>query len=117
MRESASSSQYVIPPPDIPEFMYKHFPAITAKKLIAWAKSEFYARLQYLSERGYYKEHKWTSRNMPPIRILAEMSGFRKICAFYSTLENWNKLNKEERDFIRKSYDFRDILFRSNGIN
>lgn len=110
MKQSTSSTQYIIQPPDVPEFLYKrNYQAW--KQLIDWAKAEFQARLIYLSENGYWKELRNLNQNYSPMRILAEMSGYRKLCSLLSG-ELWNELTGRERVFIRRSFELRDILFR-----
>lgn len=110
MNQSESSSQYVLLPPSIPAFEYKHY-SISWEKLIRWAKSEFRSRLQYCARHGYLMEFKNIAENSSPIRVLAEMSGFRKMCA-KMTPETWKKLDKKDREFLIRAYELRDLLFR-----
>lgn len=110
MNQSETPSQYVTPPPDIPEFYFKHYKT-SWEQIIKWAKSEFRSRLQYCAKNGYMKEFKWIAENSSPIKILAELRGFRKLCALV-TSETWGKIDKKDRDFIIRSYELRDLLLR-----
>lgn len=104
------SSQYVIPPPDVPEFMYKSYSS-TWIDLIQWANREYRARLHYLAKNGYVREFKVMNEEYSPIRILAELSGYRRFCS-KMTQGVWDKFSGRERVFIRRAYELRDILKR-----
>lgn len=104
------NSQYVIPPPDIPEFLYKsNFMAWIT--LISWANKEYKARLRYCAKNGYYRQWTWLHKNSSPIRILAEMPKYRKFCALLNE-GIWDMFSARERSFLRKSYELRDLLLR-----
>ena len=106
------STQYVINPPSVPEFLYKSYSNVWLD-LIEWAKQERKARLKYLSEHGYYKEYKRFLENDSPIKILAELTGYRKLCFFLTQNEGlWNRFTGRQRVFIRRAYELRDILKR-----
>lgn len=110
MKQSTSPVEYVIQPPDIPEFIYKR--NVQAwRNLIDWSRKEFQARLIHLSEHGYWRELKRMNQNYSPYRILAEMSGYRKLCSLI-TQEMWEGLSGRERVHIRRAFELRDILFR-----
>lgn len=102
--------QYVIDPPNIPEFLYRHN-SYAWRQLVAWAKNEFQARLVYLAEHGYWKELRYMNDNESPVTILAEMHGYRKLCAIMSD-RVWDCFTARERSFVRKAYDLRDLLLR-----
>lgn len=104
------SSQYVIPPPDVPEFMYKTYDSAWID-LIKWANREYRARLHYLAKNGYVREWKVMNEEYSPIRILAELSGYRRFCS-KMTQSVWDKFTGRERVFIRRAYELRDILKR-----
>jgi len=106
--------QYITNPPNLPAFLYKHRPEYTLPKLIAWAKQEFDDRLRYCAENGYWYELKRLNDEYSPMRVLAEMSGFRRICAnVVNNQAGWNKLSGRDRVFIRRSYELRDLLMRN----
>ena len=103
-------SQYVIPPPQIPMFMFKHY-GRAWRQLIQWSKDEFQARLVYLSEHGYWKELKKMNEEYSPIRILAELHGYRRMCA-NMTQKVYDDISGRERVFIRRAYELRDMLLK-----
>lgn len=105
------NSQYVIPPPDIPEFFYGNYKSVWID-LIQWANREYKARLHYLAKNGYMREFKNMNENWSPIRILAELRGYRKFCALMKK-SVWDSFSMRERVFIRRSYELRDLLLRS----
>ena len=106
--------QYVVNPPNIPMFIHKNYPQQTLPKLIQWAEKEFDARLKYCAENGYWYELKRLNEEYSPMRILAEMSGFRKICAYLQNNQRgWNELTGRQRVFVRRSYELRDLLMRN----
>lgn len=105
-----NGSQYIIRPPDIPAFIYKT--NVSAfKQLISWATTEHRKRLGYCARRGYYREWKRLHEDYSPMRVLAEMEGFHKICSLI-TEELWNELSMRERSFIRKAYELRGLLMK-----
>ncbi len=104
------NSQYVIPPPNIPEFMYKSYTNVWLD-LIEWAKQERKARLIYLSKNGYYKEYKKFLENDSPIKILAELSGYRRFCALLNQ-GVWDTFTGRQRVFLRRALELRDFLKR-----
>lgn len=107
------TQQYITPPPDLPMFVHKHYPEKTLPQLIVWAQREFQDRLIHCAERGYFRTLKYLNEEYSPIRILAEMSGFRKICSYLINNEKgWNKMTVRERRFIRSAYELRDLLLR-----
>lgn len=108
MNQSASSVQYFVQPPSVPEYMYKRY-ATSLEDLVDWAKQEHRRWLQKSAERGYWKTVKHLNEEYSPIRILAEMKGFRRVCALI-TDDVWRKLNRHDRDFIIAAYELRDML-------
>lgn len=104
------TQQYVIAPPSVPEFLYGHYESVW-DELIEWAEKEYTARRHYLGKHGYYKEYVIHNEEWSPIRILAEMSGFRRLCAKL-TSELWKRFNKIKKGFIINAYDMRDLLLR-----
>jgi hypothetical protein len=103
------NSQYIVPPPVMPNYFYKHYPLLAFRKLIEWAKTEHHARLRYCAERGYFKGVKHLNEDYSPMRVLAEVEGFRRMCAMISQ-EGWNKLSGRERVFLRRAYEMREML-------
>lgn len=102
--------QYVIDPPSIPMFLYKRN-VWAWKKLIEWAKQEFQARLVHCAEHGYWKELRWLNENSSAISILAELSGFRRMCAVMND-GVWGSFTARERAFIRRSFELRDLIMK-----
>lgn len=111
MKHSATPSQYVIQPPSFPDFIFKRWVS-PYRKLMAWAKEEYNARLEYCASRGYFKQHAYLTRNSSPIRILAEVSGYRRFCSLI-TQEVWDQFTPRERVFIRRAFEMRDFLLKS----
>lgn len=101
---------YVIPPPDLPRFFYS-FKVSAWRDLIYWAKREHIARMRYLAENGYVREFRVFQREWSPIRILAELPGFRRFCAVMKAFVWW-KLFREEQEFIISCLKLRDLLKR-----
>lgn len=109
-----NGSQYITPPPDLPMFLYRRYAKSSLQKLIEWAKAEHQARLVFCAEHGYWREFKRLNEEYSPIRVLAEIKGFRRICANL-TQEGYNQLSGRERVFIRRAYEFRELLFRGKN--
>jgi len=107
MREK---QQYVNEPPSIPLFLYKT-KTQSLRDLISWAKKEWVDRLNYCAEHGYMLQHKRLTSDYSPMRILAEMTGYRRICSIV-TQECWSGLTGRERVFIRRAFELRDLLLR-----
>lgn len=101
--------QYIQSPPDIPFFLTSR--AGNLQALIQWAKDEHQRWIMRCTEDGYYRYLKVLNEEYSPIRFLAEMPQFRRICANI-TQHEWNKLSGRERVFLRRAYELRDILFR-----
>jgi hypothetical protein len=110
MKESANPASYITQPPNIPYFMFQHY-ASSFEKMIAWAEKEFQDRLRYCAEHGYWRTLKYLNEEYSPYRILAEVHGFRRMCAKIDQ-NTWNKLTGRQRVFIRKSFELRELLFR-----
>lgn len=100
---------YIIQPPSVPMFLYKNHPS-NLRNLIEWAKKEHNARLRYCAEHGYFRELKRLNEDYSYLRVLAEIKGFRKICATISQ-NAWNELSGRDRVSIRRAYEFRELLF------
>lgn len=105
-----NGSQYIISPPDLPTFLYKSN-ASALKGLISWATKEHRKRLAYCARRGYFREWKRLHEDYSPVRVLAEMEGFHKICSLI-TEDVWNELSARERVFIRRAYELRGMLLK-----
>jgi len=104
------NTQYCIQPPTFPMFMFKHNQSVW-NKLVQWSKDEFQARLVYLSEHGYWRELKKMNEEYSPIRILAELHGYRRMCA-NMTQELYDSFSGRERVFIRRAFELRDLLLK-----
>lgn len=107
---SAQHHEHVVPPPSVPDFMYKGY-SQPFRNLIIWAKEEYQARLDYCAKRGYFRQHQVYTKNYSPMRVLAEMSGFRRFCSLM-TDKAWSGLSRAERKFIVGAFELRDILMR-----
>lgn len=101
------STEYITPPPNVPFFLFNR--AVVLKNMIEWAKKEHAARIQFCADRGYYRELKRLNEDYSPMRVLAEVNGFRRICAKI-TESVWNELTGRERVFIRRSFEIRQLL-------
>lgn len=111
MKQSAYKSEYVIRPPEFPEFLFKsHIQPF--EELIEWAKKEYQARLIYCAERGYWRSLKYLNEEYSPYRILAELHGFRKYCSYLNYNPRWASARKYTQRFIGKAYQLRDMLFK-----
>lgn len=110
---SAIGSQYVVQPPSVPYFLYKGY-SKPFKDLIEWARKEYASRLTYCAKHGYYKEHRRLTSDYSPKRILAELSGFRRVCALM-TERAWNNLSRAERGFISDAFEMRDLLMKETS--
>ena len=110
------NSQYYIQPPNVPKYIYG-FSNKAWENLMVWSYQEYRARLKELPKRGYLKELKFQSKEVSPYRVLAEMPGFRGLCAVLVKKPwMWNRLPKEQRDFIRKSFELRGHLIKSGAL-
>ena len=116
MNKSAYSSEYVIPPPDFPDFVFKRY-VQPLEELIDWARKEYQARLIHCAEKGYWRTLKYLNEEYSPYRILAELHGFRKYCSYLNQNPQWAGAKKSTQRFIVKSYQLRDMLFRQNGVS
>jgi hypothetical protein len=103
------SNNYINPPPDIPLFMYKHYPKVAVAHLIQWAKKEHSDRLIYCAEHGYWRELKRLNEGYSPMIVLSELKEFRKII-IPIVKGGWDKLSMRERAFIRRAYEARELL-------
>jgi hypothetical protein len=112
MNQSTISSQYVVQPPQFPDFVFKSH-SMPFSELVGWAKREYVERLNYLASKGYHKQHLFHTKNYSPKRILAEMSGFRRFCALVSW-RTWNELSRAERRFISDAFEMRDLLMKES---
>jgi len=81
--------QYIQQPPDVPFFLTSR--ASYLRNLIRWAKDEHQRWIMRCTEGGYYRYLKVLNEEYSPIRMLAEMPQFRRICANISQYE-WDKL-------------------------
>jgi hypothetical protein len=110
MKQSANPASYITPPPDIPYFMFKRY-ASSFERMIKWAEKEFQDRLRYCAEHGYWRTLKYLNEEYSPVRLLAEIHGFRRMCANIDQ-NTWNKLTGRQRVFIRRAFELRELLFR-----
>lgn len=107
MNQSTSPVQYIIQPPSVPDFLcHRH---TNLERLIAWAKAEHQRWVIFCADRGYYRYLKVLNEEYSPVRFLAELHGFRKICAMINERE-WNKLSRSDRRFIASAFELREIL-------
>ncbi len=107
-------SQYYIQPPNIPEFLYR-FSFEAWKNLMVWSWREYQERLKQYSRRGYYRELAIQASEFSPERILAEMPGFRKLCALLEKNESlWRKFTRQQKDYIIRCYNLRGLLLRES---
>ena len=110
MKTSASHVEYFIQPPSIPEFLFK-----TKKDawyaLMAWSYKEYKQRIEHNMIHGHVRELVVQDREYSPIRILAEMSGFRKLCSIM-TSELWDSFSRREQDYLIACFEMREHLFR-----
>lgn len=111
MNQSASSASYVIQPPDFPDFTFKRS-ILPYRELVEWSKKEFQARLIYCAEHGYWKALKYYNEEYSPIRILAELHGFRRYCAYLSKNPYWGSCGSSLQKFIVAAYEFRELKFQ-----
>lgn len=109
MTQSAYTIQYIVQPESVPDFLaWRH---TNIERLIRWAKEEHQRWLMFCAEKGYYRYLKVLNEEYSPIRFLAELHGFRKICAGLQSHEReWNKLSREDRKFIVSAYNLREAL-------
>lgn len=106
-----NGSQYVIQPPEFPEFLFRAY-SRPLEELIEWAQKEYQARLLYCSQRGYMREYRIVNEQYSPIRILAELSGFGRFCSV-TTSQVWGRLSRKKRGFIMASYELRELLLKN----
>ena len=111
MKQSTIPSQYYIQPPNIPEFLYK-ISNLAWYKLMEWSYREYQERIRRNAMNGNYKEITVQSREYSPIRILAELHGFRRMCSIM-TSETWKKFDGREKDYLIRCFEMRELLFRS----
>jgi hypothetical protein len=67
--------------------------------------------LKYCATHGYWKTLKYLNEEYSPVRLLAEIHGFRRMCANIDQ-NTWNKLTGRQRVFIRRAFELRELLFR-----
>ena len=113
MKQSASRSQYVIQPPEYPEYLFKCY-VQPMEELIEWSKKEYQARLIYCAENGYWRELKYINEEYSPYRILAELHGFRKYVSYLSKNAQWAVARKYTHRFVSKAFSLREHLFRQD---
>lgn len=112
MHQSQIAPQYYIQPPDLPEFIYATNQTAWVR-LIVWSYNEYKRRLTELPKSGAYKELRRQADEYSPVRILAEMKGFRRLCARMSA-DLWNSFDARTRRYIRKAFDLRELLFKDS---
>jgi hypothetical protein len=109
------TAQYVIPPPSFPPYLCKMSLAPFIE-LARWAYREHKARLKYYAENGFFKEYVVQNEQYSPIRMLAELPGFRRYCSHLGSNRQWPTADPRFQDFIIKSYNLRELVFSKNGI-
>lgn len=107
---SQSPSEYVIQPPNIPDFLFKKHKSAW-DELIQWSQDEFQARLRYCASHGYWKELKSLNQNSSPAMVLAELHGLKKWCSLISQ-DLWDSFGMRNRRTLRNAYQLRDLLRR-----
>ena len=111
MNKSTPSSQYFVQPPDVPMFLAGR--PSNLRGLIQWAKDEHQRAVIISTKKGLWKTLDRLSKEYSPIRVLAEMHEFRRICANIKK-SDWDALTGRERVFIRRAFELRDLLLRQN---
>ena len=107
MKQSASPVTYIVKPPDVPMFLTSRVSNL--RQLIKWSQQEHQRWLIRCAEGGYWKYLKVLNEEYSPIRFLAELHGFRRICANI-TKHDWDNLTGRERVFIRRAFEMRELL-------
>ncbi len=110
MNQSTPTVHYISPPPSVPPFLSGRVSHL--RNLIRWSKDEHQRWIIRCTENGYYRYLKVLNEEYSPIRFLAEMPGFRNVCA-QITQNDWNTLSGRERKYIRAAFELRDQLFRN----
>lgn len=110
MIQSTPTIQYIQAPPSVPEFLSGR--VANLRKLIQWSKDEHQRWIIRCTKEGYYRYLKVLNEEYSPIRFLAEMPGFRNVCAHISQ-NDWDMLSSRERKYIRAAFELRDQLFRN----
>lgn len=107
-----TTARYFTPPPNNqPDFIYKRYGSRVAKDLIGWAKKEYNDALRLFAKRGAWKTVRYLSRECSAMRVLAEMPEFRRIVSLMAgDIEDWNKLDRGDRIFIRNAYEIYEAL-------
>lgn len=107
MTQSASPVTYIVQPPSVPFFLITR--PTHLHNLIQWAKDEHRRWLIRCADNGYFRYLKVLNEEYSPIRFLAEMHEFRRICAKITERE-WNQLSRADRKFLTSAFTLRDIL-------
>ena len=115
MKHSTTNAQYVIRPPDFPDFLFKTH-IYPMEQLVEWSKKEYQARLIYCAENGYWRELKYINEEYSPYRILAELHGFRKYVSYLSQNAQWAVARKYTHRFVGKAFSLREHLFRQDIV-
>lgn len=106
-----STAKYYTPPPDLPAFIYKRYPVSSVSQLIAWSKKEYNDALRLFAKRGEFATVRLLTTNYSPMRLLAEMEGFKAIVAILVRDSRvWNSLSGRDRVFIRRAYELYEML-------
>jgi len=108
---NTQSARYYTAPPDLPAYMYKDYTVSSVSQLIAWSKKEYNDALRKYASRGEFATVKMLSDNYSPMRLLAEMNGFRKIVSILVRDSRiFNRLSWRDRIFIRRAYEIYEKL-------
>lgn len=104
-----TTARYYTEPPNVPEFICKHYGHAVAKDLIEWAKSEYDMAIKLFTKRGAWKTVSYLSREYSAMRVLAEMPNFRRVVSLISP-EEYNRLKFRDRVFLRRAYEIYEAL-------
>ena len=109
------NAQYYTPPPTSnPDFIYRIYPnsiVRDVRKLIEWSQKEYNDALRCFARRGEFNTVRSLTQNYSPMRLLAEMRGFRKMVAFLvADPRLYNSLTGRERVFVRRAYEIYETL-------
>lgn len=112
------TNQFVNPLPSFsPPMMFQNyrtlFTRLSVKKIdhiIMWAKKEYWDSISYWSSRGKFRNVKFELDEFSAIRLMAVLTIFDEIILFIRYFPFiWDGMSKDSRDFLTKSYEFRQI--------
>jgi len=79
-----TNPQYFIQPPSLPEFMFKRNKQAWYE-IMSWSYREYRERINHNARHGHMRELTVQHREYSPIRILAELHGFRRLCSIMTS--------------------------------